>query len=172
MLRNIETIAFANCISLPSASIPDQCRVGDQAYASCTNLKSIDIAPTAILGHFVFANEENFNNKTRHTMYNGELRRLPAYINIANCKEFGLSKESVDKITSMKKTEVDYDYKTSTVDKDIPVTTRARYDTYALIIGNQNYRFTTNVPYAIHDARVFAEYCKKTLGIPTENIHL
>ena len=41
MLRNIETIAFANCISLPSTSIPDQCRVGDQAYASCTNLKSI-----------------------------------------------------------------------------------------------------------------------------------
>ena len=172
MLRNIETIAFANCISLPSTSIPDQCRVGDQAYASCTNLKSIDIAPTAILGHFVFANEENFNNRTRHRMYNGELRRLPAYVNVANCKEFGLSKESVDKITSMKKTEVDYDYKTSTVDKDIPVTTRARYDTYALIIGNQNYRFTSNVPYAIHDARVFAEYCKKTLGIPTENIHL
>ena len=28
------------------------------------------------------------------------------------------------------------------------------------------------VPYAIHDARVFKEYCEKTLGIPVENIHL
>jgi uncharacterized caspase-like protein len=30
----------------------------------------------------------------------------------------------------------------------------------------------SDVPYAIHDARVFAEYCKKTLGIPAENIHI
>lgn len=171
-LRNIETIAFANCVSLPSASIPDRCRVADQAYASCVNLKVVDIAPTAILGHLVFANEVNINGKVRHTMYNGELRRLPAYINIGNCQEFGFAKEPVDKITNMKKTEVDYDYETSSVDKDIPVTEISRNNTYALIIGNQNYRFNSNVPYAIHDARVFAEYCKKTLGIPVENIHI
>lgn len=47
-----------------------------------------------------------------------------------------------------------------------------RNNTYALVIGNQNYRFAPGVPYAIHDARVFREYCEKTLGIPVENIHL
>ena len=46
------------------------------------------------------------------------------------------------------------------------------YNTFVLIIGNQNYRFASNVPYAIHDARVFAEYCKKTLGVPAGNIHI
>ena len=171
-LKNIETIAFAKCTSLPSVSIPDHCRVGDQAYASCLNIKMVDIAPTAILGHQVFANEVTVNGKALHAMYNGEIRRLPAYINVGNCQEFGFAKEPVDKITNMKKTEVDYDYETSSVDKEIPVTENSRNNTYALIIGNQNYRFTSNVPYAIHDARVFAEYCKKTLGIPVENIHI
>ena len=28
------------------------------------------------------------------------------------------------------------------------------------------------MPYAIHDARIFSEYCKMTLGLPAENIHL
>ncbi len=53
-----------------------------------------------------------------------------------------------------------------------PVGSYIRPNTYALVIGNQNYRFVSDVPYAIHDARVFAEYCKKTLGIPVENIHI
>lgn len=172
MLRNIETIAFANCASLPSISIPDRCRVGDQAFASCVNLKAIDVAPTAILGHLVFANEVNINGKARHTMYSNELRRLPAYVTTGNCQEFGLSVESVGKITNKAKADVDYDYQTSAVDEEIPVTSRSRQDTYALIIGNQNYRFTSDVPYAIHDARVFAEYCKRSLGIPVENIHI
>ncbi len=171
-LTNIETIAFANCTSLPSAIIPDRCRVADQAYASCTNLKMIDVAPTAILGHQVFANEVTVNGKVRHSLYGGELRRLPQYINIGNCYEFGFSRESVEKCTNKQKTEVDYDYATSVVDSIIPIATMSRYDTYALIIGNQNYRFAADVPYAIHDARVFAEYCKKTLGIPVENIHI
>ncbi len=171
-LTNIETIAFANCMSLPSAIIPDHCRVADQAYASCTNLKMIDVAPTAILGHQVFASEVTVNGKVRHSLYAGELRRLPQYINIGNCHEFGFSRESVDKCTNNQKAEVDYDYATSGVDSIIPVASRSRYDTYALVIGNQNYRFASNVPYAIHDARIFAEYCKKTLGIPVENIHI
>ena len=61
---------------------------------------------------------------------------------------------------------------TSDVDTIIPIADNAANETYAFIIGNQNYRFAANVPYAIHDARVFAEYCKKTLGIPVENIHI
>jgi len=171
-VTNIETIAFANCTSLASAIIPDRCRVADQAYASCTNLKMIDVAPTAILGHQVFANEVTVNGRVRHSLYAGELRRLPQYINIGNCHEFGFSRESVDKCTNKQKSEIDYDYATSGVDSNIPVASHSRYDTYALVIGNQNYRFASNVPYAIHDARVFAEYCKKTLGIPVENIHI
>lgn len=61
---------------------------------------------------------------------------------------------------------------TSEIDSLIPTSYTINNDTYALVIGNQNYRFVPGVPYAIHDARVFKEYCEKTLGIPSENIHL
>lgn len=29
-----------------------------------------------------------------------------------------------------------------------------------------------NVPFALNDGEIFAEYCKKTLGVPEQNIHL
>jgi uncharacterized caspase-like protein len=108
----------------------------------------------------------------RHSLYNGEIRSLPSYINKENCHEFGLSMPSVAKLLENQISKVNYDVKTSSVDSMIPSTIRTRQDTYALISGNQNYRFVADVPYAIHDARVFAEYCKNTLGIPTSNIHL
>jgi uncharacterized caspase-like protein len=50
---------------------------------------------------------------------------------------------------------------------------------YALIIGNEDYsryqpglQSEVNVDFAVNDARVFAEYCEKTLGVPKENITL
>lgn len=171
-LRNIGTIAFANCDALASVKIPDQCRVGDQAYASCDNLKSVELSPTSILGHYVFAGETEVDGKLRHTLYTGEVRRLPAYINTENANEYGFAKSAIAKVTTNTVNDVDYDYATSKLDENIPMGSFTRNDTYALVIGNQNYRFVSDVPYAIHDARVFADYCKMTLGIPVENIHV
>lgn len=171
-LKEIETIAFANCRDLSSIIIPERCRLGDQAFVSCKNVKMIDVPPTAILGHHVFASETVVDGVTRHALYGGEIRRLPSYVNMGNCQEYGFSTESVDNCTNKTTSNVDYDYITSEVDTVIPVTQRMLYNTFVLIIGNQNYRFASNVPYAIHDARVFAEYCKKTLGIPAGNIHI
>lgn len=172
-VRTIETIAFANCSSLSAIKIPDKCRVADKAFLSCNNLKSIDLSPTAILGHHVFVLEENLNGKRSSNYYSGEIIRLPSYVNESNCTEYGLSKTSVAKIfENGKENGIDYDYITSEIDSNIPEGLFNRNDTYALVIGNQNYRFVSNVPYAIHDARVFADYCNKTLGIPSSNIHL
>jgi hypothetical protein len=171
-VKIIETIAFANCSSLISVTIPDQCRVGDQAFVSCDNLKSIEMSPTAIIGHHAFASEVNVDNKVRHTLYNGEIIRLPAYINPDNSHEYGLASAAVEKLTKNRAVEIDYDYQTSEVDKLDVTSTITRNDVYALIIGNQNYRFASDVPYAIHDARVFGDYCKKVLGIPAGNIHI
>jgi hypothetical protein len=173
-LKSIGTIAFANCSQIPSIKIPDQCRVDNQAFVSCTNLQSIELSPTANLGHMVFASEVTIDGRIRHALYDKEITRLPSYINMGNCKEYGFARSSVEKLLNQRKAShlEDYDYLTSDLDKDIPSITYARNNTYALIIGNQNYRFAANVPYAIHDARIFAEYCKKTLGIPAENIHI
>ncbi len=67
----------------------------------------------------------------------------------------------------------------SDVDKDIPAGLPLNKKKYALIIGNEDYsryqpglQSEVNVDYAINDARVFAEYCEKTLGVPRENITL
>jgi len=65
----------------------------------------------------------------------------------------------------------------SDVDKDIPIGLSSNKKKYALIIGNEDYsKYQTsldkevNVDFAANDARVFAEYCEKTLGYPKDNI--
>ena len=67
----------------------------------------------------------------------------------------------------------------SDVDKDIPSGLTLNRKKYALIIGNEDYsryqpglQREVNVDFAVNDARVFAEYCEKTLGVPKENITL
>lgn len=170
-VNKIGTIAFANCTSLNSVKIPSQCRVDDQAFLSCTNLASIEVAKNASLGHYVFATEVKVGEQVRHALCQSEVRSLPANVTIANCHEFGFSKESVEKLMINPDRETE-DVATSLVDSLIPQSYATRSDYYALVIGNQDYRFVPNVPYAIHDARIFAEYCKQTLAIPAENIHV
>lgn len=67
----------------------------------------------------------------------------------------------------------------SDVDVDIPVNASAKGNTYALIVGNEDYSSSqtdinaeVNVEFAENDARTFREYCVKTLGIPEKNVKL
>ena len=170
-VKRIGTIAFANCSSLRSVSIPSLARVEDQAFLSCTNLSIIEIGDNALLGKAVFATEYVENGRTKHRNYNGEIRHLPRNINTDNCAEYGLDEESVA-ICLQKSQPYAFSNQQSNVDIDIPEAAVTRNDTYALIIGNEHYRFVADVPFANNDAVVFAQYCKRTLGIPAENVHL
>ena len=58
------------------------------------------------------------------------------------------------------------------VDKNIPQTKQDNELTFALVIGNENYEHEQSVPFAGNDAKIFAEYCKKTLGLPNNNVTL
>ena len=65
------------------------------------------------------------------------------------------------------------------VDQDIPITRSRQKNTYALIIGNEDYTsrqrslaVEQNAEFAIHDAEVFKTYCEKTLGIPERQIRI
>ena len=67
----------------------------------------------------------------------------------------------------------------SDVDMNIPINSITKQNTYALIIGNEDYSSNqtdisteVNVQFAENDARIFKEYCVKTLGIPDKNILL
>ncbi len=59
----------------------------------------------------------------------------------------------------------------SDVDENIPVSKQVNDKTFVVIIANENYQKEVPVQFAINDGRVFKEYCEKTLGIPTQNIH-
>ena len=170
-IKRIETIAFANCSGLLSVTIPSLTRVEDQAFLSCTSLSMIDIADNASLGKAVFATEVVENGQTVHKCYDREIRNLPHNINTINCTEYGLDVEAVS-ICLKNSQPYQNEGRVSTVDTEIPEARIMRNDTYALIIGNEHYRFVSDVPFAANDARIFAEYCKKTLGVPMSNVHL
>lgn len=60
----------------------------------------------------------------------------------------------------------------SAVDKNIPVSKQQNNKTFVVIIANENYQQVVKVPFALNDGNVFMQYCEKTLGIPTQNIHI
>ena len=61
----------------------------------------------------------------------------------------------------------------SDVDINIPINKKGvAENTFVVIIANENYQEVAKVPYTINDGEIFAEYCKKTLGIPETNVSL
>ena len=67
----------------------------------------------------------------------------------------------------------------SDVDKDIPSGIPVYEKRYALCIGNEHYganaqglSASVDVPFAVNDATVFAEYARNTLGVPAANVLL
>ena len=61
----------------------------------------------------------------------------------------------------------------SDVDIEIPIIKNSLGEkTFVVIIANENYQEVAKVPFTINDGEIFAEYCKKTLGIPETNISL
>lgn len=61
---------------------------------------------------------------------------------------------------------------TSDVDKNIPETKNVNSNTFAVIISNENYDMVTKVPMALNDGETFSQYCRKTLGLPENNVRL
>lgn len=58
------------------------------------------------------------------------------------------------------------------LDVNVPNGGTSNSNTFVFIIGNEAYRRVEPVPYAKNDGEIFAEYCKKTLGVPEKNLHL
>lgn len=60
----------------------------------------------------------------------------------------------------------------SDIDRNIPAAGHSNSKTFALVVANENYRRECQVPFAANDGRIFAEYLKKTLGLPDDNVQL
>ncbi len=63
-------------------------------------------------------------------------------------------------------------YGKSDVDVDIPDTDKKNPETFAVIIGNEQYTKEIKVAFALNDARIFKQYLEKTIGVPSSNIQL
>lgn len=58
------------------------------------------------------------------------------------------------------------------IDTKIPLNEKADTKTYVVVISNENYKNVEHVPFAINDGNIFALYCEKTLGIPSNHIRI
>lgn len=58
------------------------------------------------------------------------------------------------------------------IDVNLPKATEPRDNTFAVVIGNEDYKYVAAVPFAARDAAIFAKYCSVTLGLPDDNIRL
>lgn len=56
------------------------------------------------------------------------------------------------------------------IDINIPTVKSNNNKTFAVITDNENYQRVTKVDFANNDAKIFATYCQKTLGLPEYNI--
>lgn len=56
------------------------------------------------------------------------------------------------------------------VDRNIPQTNRNDENLFAFIFANENYMHLKGADWAINDGKVFGEYCRKTIGVPMQNV--
>lgn len=61
-------------------------------------------------------------------------------------------------------------YEPDIIDLDIPTGDANRSNTFAVLIGNENYQRVSHVDFAHNDVRILAKYLTKTVGIPENNV--
>lgn len=151
-VREIRKGAFKGCTNLVNVVVPDTlCQVEAGAFEGCTAIA------------YVRAHNRDFS-------VDYALAAMPKDIPYYEVKdEIGgfISGGQVKDILNDR----EYD-----VDALIPETGALNANTFAFIIGNEDYEMgeagIPNVEFAENDAKVFAQYCEKTLGIPNGNIKL
>lgn len=95
--------------------------------------------------------------------------------NISKAREIynDILKETPDFYTQKetKLSEFMKEHKGGDVDFYIPIADNVSNHTFAVVISNEKYQMEKPVQYAENDGNTFAEYCKKTLGLPEKNVY-
>ncbi len=87
-------------------------------------------------------------------------------------QSMSVTKLQVQSVKEEKPDEIRLASLTSEVDKNIPHNPTTNTKTFAFIMANENYRTLAPVPCALNDGEVFGKYCRETLGLPAENVHI
>lgn len=148
-VKRIKKGAFAGCTNLVSVRLPrENCTAEAEAFKGCVEITII----------------RTDDNQLYPPDY--ALASMPADIPYYKAKDkvrnTGTTSEDVAMLD-----DIEWD-----VDKDIPVSKTPNLNTFAFIIGNEDYSLaeSVNVDFAANDAVTFKEYCQKTLGIPEANV--
>lgn len=183
-LTEIEEGVFMHSPSLVEIELPEGIQsIGKNAFAWCIKLKHIKFpASVKSIGYMAFDH-----------CFDLSYVELPASLNKVDLDAFSECK-AIQKIRLPKKLELVADNifdtkpryvfsdsqevirasreKKSDVDADIPSAKQKNGNTFALVIANEDYKRAPSVPYARNDGRIFAEYMRTTLGIPSDNVIL
>jgi len=194
----VERNAFKGAKNLRSIELPNSVkRIGADAFVGCTNLERVimpDQARVDILREsYGYGGNGPFAGCVNLRDVSGQRLRYPAYVlNVAfrKCDDVPFAAEipglepsdpndimlaTVQEVTpeQQKRNSVP-DVETdpvSEVDRNIPQSPVTAERRFAVVIGNQHYRDgVAAVDFAEKDARVFADYCRRTLGLPEQNI--
>ena len=120
-------------------------------------------------------NRSFYYDLTKEPGYNPKNYTVNVAVPLIDMKQY----EVADQIQPQKNETLINPAVTPDVDINIPASSVQKENTYALIIGNEDYSsFQTglssevNVDFAVNDAVVFKEYCVKTLGIREKQVKL
>lgn len=114
-----------------------------------------------------FSNSASDNNSVRNITIKYEIANAD-YSGHDNQQKSSLARAEHDQVPVPEQTSAHK----SDIDMNIPTSVLNNENTFALIIANENYQDVVNVPFALNDGEVFAEYCRKTLGLPASNVIL
>lgn len=107
---------------------------------------------------YKFSNQASLNYSIAQVEYNFD----PISINTSG-QDAGQGKQTISTVSlSVGKSDIDL---------NIPAASEKNDKTFAIIFSNENYQNEKKVDFANNDGYIFSEYCKKTLGLPTENVH-
>lgn len=127
-----------------------------------------------ILTAFDAVTGESLSNKVGNSgkFYTDDIGRLGSKAVEKVVDEFVDTMQSRFSVASTKVSTKRLNHYKDEIDSDIPEATIANDATFVFSIGNENYMHADPVPFAINDADIFAEYCKKTLGVSKHNISI
>jgi len=148
--------------------------IGEGAFFSCDNLTSITIPESVTsIGDNAFRYSKNLTLAYVPKHLESRARELMKHARIITDKPASQTPVLAQTTVVQPVQPAEPPRIVSDVDKDIPVSTGPQDEnTFAVIIGNENYTMVRKVDYAKSDAHVFAEYCEKTLGMPKNNIRI
>lgn len=176
--------------------------IGHGAFLATTRfLNELNVPPTVRTIEDAAFGNWNWGVYPISTNKVGRIVSLPSYINLANCKIYGLTENAMaayvqsnragtpiganqqmaqvqqqvpvqqQVVTAPQPVAQEKKAPSSDVDVDIPEAKEAHDQLFAVIIANENYQEESDVEFAHNDGETFKAYCEKTLGIPSENIH-